>query len=60
MSERSNNAMEDMSDRKIAEEQLDELRLMRTKLTSINGILMFYLILTLAGAVYWGVLLANL
>ena len=52
MSKLAHPSIADLSDREIQEQQLDELRLIRRKTTSMNGILIFYLVCSILSALY--------
>ena len=52
MSEFTQQPIADMSDREIQEQQLDELRLIRRKTASINGIMIFYLVCSIFYGLY--------
>lgn len=52
MSKLAHRFIVDLSDREIQEQQLDELRLIRRKTTTISGILIFYLVCSFLYAFY--------
>ena len=52
MSKLAHPSIADLSDREIQEQQLDEMRLIRRKTTTISGILIFYLVCSLLYAFY--------
>ena len=52
MSKLAHRFIADLSDREIQEQQLDELRLIRRKATTISGILVFYLVCSILYAFY--------
>ena len=52
MSDFTQQPIADMSDREIQEQQLEELRLIRRKTVSINGIMIFYLVCSIIYGLY--------